>query len=220
MYWYWLAKLCIANKQVNSKLLKHLGCEVKAFQHRSPGSEREIIQLTAQVIQDDIVDQVKSWTTRCMWEVKNKWFFSFSIAAGKRKKRKQSSSRWKVYSNRGKAAVPMLQHCFKCFVAKLKELGLDVTKVNGMASDGAPLGCSCVTFAFPHALFFLPPAQFLAASRLSSGLPHKSSSLLRPDLCLVWSLVTFAFPRARFLLPPAQFLAASMVSFSLLLEST
>lgn len=109
---------------------------------------------------------------------------------------------------------------FQVFCSKLKELGLDVTKVNGMASDGAPLGCSCVTFAFPHALFFLPPAQFLAASRLSSGLPHKSSSLLRPDLCLLWSLVTFAFPRARFLLPPAQFLVASMVSFSLLLEST
>lgn len=58
---YWLAKHCTANKQVNSliTLLEHLGCEVKSFQHRSAGSEREIIQLIAKVIQDEIVDQVK-----------------------------------------------------------------------------------------------------------------------------------------------------------------
>ena len=49
---YWLAKHCIANKQVNSlvMLLEHLGCEVKAFQHRSPGSVREINQLIAKTI--------------------------------------------------------------------------------------------------------------------------------------------------------------------------
>ena len=50
------------NKQVNSLiiLLKHLGCEVKGFQHQSAGSEREIIQLIATIIQDQIVYQVKS----------------------------------------------------------------------------------------------------------------------------------------------------------------
>ena len=39
---YWLAKHCIANKQVNSliMLLEDLGCEVKGFQHRAAGSER------------------------------------------------------------------------------------------------------------------------------------------------------------------------------------
>ena len=62
---YWLAKHCIANKQVNSliMLLEHLGCEVKGFQHRAAGSEREIIQLIAKIIQDEIVDQVKSSAT-------------------------------------------------------------------------------------------------------------------------------------------------------------
>ena len=51
---YWLAKHCIANKQVNSliMLLEQLGCEVKGFQHRSAGSEREIIQLIDKSIQD------------------------------------------------------------------------------------------------------------------------------------------------------------------------
>ena len=59
---YRLAKHCIANKQVNSLItfLEHLGCEVKSFEHRSAGLEREIIQLIAQVIQDKIVHQVKS----------------------------------------------------------------------------------------------------------------------------------------------------------------
>lgn len=59
---YWLTKHSIANKQVNSLLvlLDHLGCEIKSFQHRSAGSEREIITLIAKVIQDDIIDQVKS----------------------------------------------------------------------------------------------------------------------------------------------------------------
>ena len=62
---YWLAKHHIANKQVNSLLvlLEHLQCEVKSFQHRSAGSEREIITLIAKVIQDEIVDQVKSSAT-------------------------------------------------------------------------------------------------------------------------------------------------------------
>lgn len=62
---YWLAKHCIANKQVNSliTLLEHLGCEVRSFQHRSAALEREIIQLTVKVIQDEIVDQVKSSAT-------------------------------------------------------------------------------------------------------------------------------------------------------------
>ena len=44
-------------------LLEHLGCDVKGFQHRSAGSGREIIQLIAKVIQDEIVDQVKSSCT-------------------------------------------------------------------------------------------------------------------------------------------------------------
>ena len=58
-------KNCIANKQVNSliTLLEHLRCEVKSFQHRSAGSEREIIQLITKVIQDEIVDQVTSSAT-------------------------------------------------------------------------------------------------------------------------------------------------------------
>ena len=40
---YWLTKHCIANKQVNSliTLLEHLGCEVKSFQHRYAGLERD-----------------------------------------------------------------------------------------------------------------------------------------------------------------------------------
>ena len=41
-------------------LLEHLRCEIKGFQHRSAGSETEIIQLIAKIIQDQIVDQVKS----------------------------------------------------------------------------------------------------------------------------------------------------------------
>lgn len=45
--------------QCTVMLLEHLGYEVKGFQHRSAGSEREIIQLIAKVIQDEIVDQVK-----------------------------------------------------------------------------------------------------------------------------------------------------------------
>ena len=44
-------------------LLEHLGCDVKGFQHRSAGSGREIIQLIAKVIRDEIVDQVKSSCT-------------------------------------------------------------------------------------------------------------------------------------------------------------
>lgn len=143
---YWLAKHCIANKQVNSliTLLEHLGCEVKSFQHRSAGSEREIIQLIAKVIQDEIVDQVKSSATfgilmDDMTDVTSKEQMIFFIQYYCRKDEKVKTKFLSVESvlEHDESCSANAETLFKVFCSKLNELGLEVTKVGGMASDGA-----------------------------------------------------------------------------------
>ena len=138
---YWLAKHCIANKQVNSliTLLEHLGCEVKSFQHRSAGSE--IIQLIAKVIQDEIVDQVKSSATfgilmDDMTDVTSKEQMIVFIQYYCRKDEKVKMSVESVLEH-DESSSANAETLFKVFCSKLNELGLEVTKVGGMASDGA-----------------------------------------------------------------------------------
>ncbi|CAB4013808.1 zinc finger 862-like, partial [Paramuricea clavata] len=141
---YWLAKQCIANKKVNSLvlLLEHLGCEVKRFQHRSAGSEREIIQLIAKVIQDEIVDQVKSSATfgvlmDDMTDVTSKEQIILFIQYFCKKEEKVKTKFLSVENvlEQGESCSANAETLFKVFCDKLKELGLDVTKVGGMASD-------------------------------------------------------------------------------------
>ena len=143
---YWLAKHCIANKQVNSLiiLLEHLGCEVKAFQHRSPGSVREIIQLIAKTIQDEIVDQVQSSATfgilvDDMTDVTSKEQMIIFIQYYCRKDEKVKTKFLSVESvlEQGESCSANAETLFQVLCSKLNELGLDVTKVGGMASDGA-----------------------------------------------------------------------------------
>ena len=143
---YWLAKHCIANKQVNSliMLLEHLGCEVKGFQHRSAGSEREIIQLIAKIIQDQIVDQVKSCPTYGilmddMTDVTSKEQMILFIQYYCRKEEKVKTKFLSVESvlDQSDSCSANAETLFQVFSKKLNELGLDVTKVGGMASDGA-----------------------------------------------------------------------------------
>ena len=147
---YRLAKHSIANKAGKQaiKLLEHLGCEVKAFQHRSPGSEREIIQLIAKVIQDEVVDQVKSSATFGFLvddktDVTSKEQMIIFIHYYCRKEEKVKTKLMSVErvleqgENYSVDAATL-------FCSKLMALGLDVTKVGGMASDGASvmLGCN------------------------------------------------------------------------------
>lgn len=150
---YWLAKHCIANKQVNSliMLLEHLGCEVKGFQHRSAGSEREIIQLIAKIIQDEIVDQVKSSATfgiliDDMTDVTSKEQMILFVQYYCRKEEKVKTKFLSVESvlDQSDSCSANAETLFQVFSKKLNELGLDVTKVGGMASDGASvmLGCN------------------------------------------------------------------------------
>ena len=143
---YWLAKHCIANKQVNSRimLLEHLGCEVKGFQHRSAGSEREIIQLIAKIIQDQIVDQVKSCPAYGilmddMTDVTSKEQMILFIQYYCRKEEKVKTKFLSVESvlDQSDSCSANAETLFQVFSKKLNELGLDVTKVGGMASDGA-----------------------------------------------------------------------------------
>ena len=143
---YWLAKHCIANKQVNSliMLLEHLGCEVKGFQHRSAGSERETIQLIAKIIQDQIVDQVKSCPTYGilmddMTDVTSKEQMILFIQYYCRKEEKVKTKFLSVESvlDQSDSCSANAETLFQVFSKKLNELGLDVTKVGGMASDGA-----------------------------------------------------------------------------------
>ena len=143
---YWLAKHCIANKQVNSliMLLEHLGCEVKGFQHRSAGSEREIIQLIAKIIQDQIVDQVKSCPTYGilmddMTDVTSKEQMILFIQYYCRKEEKVKTKFLSVESvlDQSESCSANAETLFQVFSKKLNQLGLEVTKVGGMASDGA-----------------------------------------------------------------------------------
>ena len=105
-----------------------------------------------------------------MMHVRSKEQMIFFIQYYCRKEEKEKTKFLSVESvlEQGESCSANAAMLFQVFCSKLKELGLDVTKVNGMASDGASLGCSCVTFAFPCPLFLLPSAQFLEASRLSS----------------------------------------------------
>lgn len=150
---YWLAKHCIANKQVNSllQLLEHIGCEIKSFQHRSPGSEREIIQLIAKVIQDEIVDQVKSSTTfgilmDDMTDVTCKEQIIVFVQYYCRQDEKVKTKFLSVESvlEQSDSCSANADTLMKVLCSKLNELGLDITKVGGMASHGAAvmLGCS------------------------------------------------------------------------------
>lgn len=143
---YWLAKHHIANKQVNSllMLLEHLQCEVKSFQHRSAGSEREIITLIAKVIQDEIVDQVKSSATfgillDDMTDVTCKEQMIIFIQYYCRQDEKVKTKFLSVESvlDQSESCSANAETLFKVFCTKLSELGLDVTKVGGLASDGA-----------------------------------------------------------------------------------
>ena len=125
-------------------LLEHLGCEVKGFQHRSAGSEREIIQLIAKIIQDQIVDQVKSCPTYGilmddMTDVTSKEQMILFIQYYCRKEEKVKTKFLSVESvlDQSDSCSANAETLFQVFSKKLNELGLDVTKVGGMASDGA-----------------------------------------------------------------------------------
>lgn len=126
---YWLEKHCIANKQANSliMLLEHLSCEVKAFQHKSPGLVREIIQLIAKTIQVEIVDQVKPSATfgifaDDMTDITSKEqiiiFMQYQYRT--EEKVKQSFSQWGVYLNRVKAVVPNAETLFQVLLWQTK----------------------------------------------------------------------------------------------------
>ena len=143
---YWLAKHYIANKQVNSLLLllDDLGCEVKLFQHRSSGSERDIITLIAKVIQDEIVDQVKSSATfgillDNMTDVTRKEQMIIFIQYYCRQDEKVKTTFLSVESvlDQTDSCSTNAETLFNVFCSRLSELGLDVTNVGGLASDGA-----------------------------------------------------------------------------------
>ena len=143
---YWLAKHAIANNNVNSliMLLEHLGCDVKGFQHRSAGLGREIIQLIAKVIQDEIVDQVKS---SCMYGVllddmtdvtcKEQMILFVQYYCKMQEKVETKFLSVESVLEQGESCSANAETLFAVFGNKLKELDLDVTKVGGMASDGA-----------------------------------------------------------------------------------
>ena len=125
-------------------LLEHLGCEVKGFQHRSAGSEREIIQLIAKIIQDKIVDQVKSCPTYGilmddMTDVTSKEQMILFIQYYCRKEEKVKTKFLSVESvlDQSDSCSANAETLFQVFSKKLNELGLDVTKVGGMAPDDA-----------------------------------------------------------------------------------
>ena len=143
---YWLTEHCIANKQVNSflLLLGHLGREIKSFQHRSAGSEREIITFIAKVIQDDIVDQVKSSATfgillDDMTDVTCKEQMKIFIQYYCRQDEKVKFKFLSVESvlDQSESFTANAETLFKVFCSNLSELGLDLTKVGGLPSDGA-----------------------------------------------------------------------------------
>ena len=142
---YWLAKHYVANKQVKSLLLllDHLGCEVKSFQHRSSGSEREIITLIAKVIQDEIVDQVKSSATfgillDDMKDVtcKEQMIIFIQYYCRQDEKVKTKSLSAESVLDQSDSCSANAETLFNVFCSRLSELGLDVIKVDYLASDG------------------------------------------------------------------------------------
>ena len=133
-------------------MLEHVGCEIESFDHRSPNSEREIVELITKVIQDEVVDQAKAATTfgillGDMTEItcKEKIILFIQYYCWKDEKVKTKFLSVQKVFEESESCSANAKTLFEVLCSNLENLGLEIAKVGGIASDGAfsvRLGCN------------------------------------------------------------------------------
>ena len=83
-----------------------------------------------------VLPMISLWMNWQMSQVKNRWSFSDSTTAGKKNK-DQVFFRGSCVLDQSNSCSANAETLFQVFSKKQNELGLEVTKVGGMASNGA-----------------------------------------------------------------------------------